>query len=71
MKLGAIVALATAAAITAGCATQGAKPCCQGQAAEKAVVQQNACKGKAACKTIKRHYHKHVVKKVKTESEVK
>jgi|GEM_PF-2533060 len=63
MKLGAIVALAAAAAFTAGCASQAAKPCCQGQAAEKPVVQQNACKGVAKCKTMKRTHHKKVHKK--------
>lgn len=62
MKLGAIVALAAAAAFTAGCASQAAKPCCQGKAAAQPVVQQNACKGVAKCKTVKRVHHKRVHK---------
>lgn len=59
MKSGAIVALAAATTLIAGCAAQTAKPCCQGQAAAKPVVERSGCKGKISCKQLKR-VHKHV-----------
>jgi uncharacterized lipoprotein YajG len=61
MKFGAIVAVA-AAALVAGCATQG-KPCCQGKAAVQPVVEQNACKNAASCNHVHRVHTKHAHKK--------
>lgn len=64
MKSGAIVALTVAATFIAGCASQAAKPCCQGQAAEKPTLDRSGCKGKVSCKQLKR-VHRHVQHAVK------